>query len=547
MSLFTVVIGWERPLRFADPQRVLRATDATRTALALDEAEAALRDGAWIAGAIDYEGGAVIGLFDEPQIDEAPREARGFSVGGARSAVTVAAYDAAISEIRRSIYEGDVYQVNYTIPYDFRFDGDPYELYLALARRAEVPHAAYLCDGDRHIVSLSPELFLGFDGLRVKTKPMKGTALLDRISELDSEKNRAEHVMIVDLLRNDLHRVCSDVTVERLFEVECYPTFATMTSTIAGSLNHGRSLAELFAATFPCGSITGAPKRAAMARIAQLEPRARGAYCGTVGYLSPQRRGWWNVAIRTAQIDLATGSGRFDAGGGIVADSVAAEERNEVALKARFFLDATTSIEAIETFAGGDPQAREMHLRRMERTAAYLGAHFDLDRLIEAIAAIDRPGHLIRVQLREDGTPVVELRPLVIPGEPVRIALSPERVRSSDPLLRHKTTWRPAYDRAAAFAVRHDCFDALLRNERDEITEGARTTLFARIDGRLFTPASKAGLLPGILRARLLTDGVAEERILRAPDLRGAEEIFIGNSGRGMLRAHFVETVNDER
>ncbi len=540
MSEFLVAIGSEPGLRFERPHAVLRAPTAAEAGAAFDAADAALRDGHWVAGVLEYEGGVRLGIFDPPT--DHPDEARGcYALGRTHASIDRRSYDAAIASIARAIYDGDVYQVNYTVPFGFALDGDPYALYRDLAARARAPYAAYVRDGAEHIVSISPELFLRFDGRRVETKPMKGTTTLDRIEDLSSSKNRAEHVMIVDLLRNDLRRVCTDVRVDSLYDVETYPTFATMTSTISGALAPDVPLAALLRATFPCGSVTGAPKRAAMRQIALLEKRARGAYCGSLGYLSPERRGWWNVAIRTAQIDATTGSGRFDAGGGIVADSDAEGEAREVELKARFFLERSQPVDPLETFAGADAGARATHLARLRACATHFGRTFDDARLRAQIEAVDRPGVLIRVRVDEAGEAHVETRPLESSVEPVAICVAEERVRSADPMLGWKTTWRPAFDRAGAEAKARGCFDALLTNERGELTEGARTTLFARIDGRLVTPPLGAGLLPGILRARTLASGEAVERVLMPADLRAAEEIFVGNSARGMLRARLVE------
>jgi para-aminobenzoate synthetase/4-amino-4-deoxychorismate lyase len=539
VSQFEVAFGVDPARRFRHPHSVVRTTDADGAAVAFAAADAALRDGYWIAGVLEYEGGVTLGVFDPPA-EETEDEAPEASFAVASLGATFAHYRDAIGRIAKAIYEGDVYQVNYTVKYDLLFDGDPYALYRSLATRTRAPYAAYVRDGDRHVLSFSPELFLGFENGRIATKPMKGTAPLDRVRDLESPKNRAEHLMIVDLLRNDLHRICTDVRVDRIFEVERHPTFATMTSTISGAIAADVPLAKIFAATFPCGSVTGAPKRAAMRQIAALEGRARGAYCGSVGFLSPERRGWWNVAIRTAQLDTGRGTGRFDAGGGIVADSRADDELAEVMLKARFFTDICATVDPLETFAGGDPAARDAHLSRLDGALAHFGRDVDTPRLLEEIAEVDRDGALVRVRVDQAGAHV-ETRPLVTPAEPVALCISPERVRSDDPMLCWKTTWRPHYDRAAAYAATHDCFDALLANERGELTEGARTTLFARIDGALATPPLASGLLPGILRARMLASGEATERTLTPDDLRSASEIFVGNSARGMLRARLVE------
>ncbi|HKE35830.1 MAG TPA: chorismate-binding protein, partial [Candidatus Baltobacteraceae bacterium] len=457
------------------------------------------------------------------------------------------AYDAAIAFLRHAIYEGDVYQVNYTLPFVLSYDGSAFDLYAYYARRSGARYQCYVLDGNRAIASWSPELFLEFDGERLRTKPMKGTAPLDRIEELEAPKNRAEHVMIVDLLRNDLHRICDDVAVERFLEIERYPTYATMTSTIAGTPRANTSLAQIFAAAFPCGSITGAPKRAAMRFIAQTEAASRGAYCGTAGYLSPERKGWWNVAIRTAQLDVCMRSGRYDTGGGIVADSQADAEWEEILLKARF-LRPGSPFALLETFASdADDGTLELHLSRLAHSATAFGIPYRQASVASAVLSerSESKGQgdtgILRLRLRLDGTFEVRSEPADTPPEPVRVCFSSARLRSSDPFLRHKTSWRPAHEEAAAEARSRDCFDALLRNEAGEVTEGTRTNLFVERDGVLLTPAASCGVLPGVLRGRLLRVGRAREAVLTAGDVRSAKTVYVGNSARGLLRATLVE------
>jgi len=554
VSDFRVAFGWNPGRRFERPHAVLRAETPADAQSALERADDALREGYWIAGLLSYELGGVLagmparapsgllalGVFDEPTT-EAIVPSGEPRIGPLRPLVDRAAYDEAIGQIARAIYEGDVYQVNLTVPFVFSFDADVVALYAALAARSGAPYAAMLEDDSRCVLSFSPELFLEFDGDTIVTKPMKGTARPDRIEDLASPKNRAEHVMIVDLLRNDLHRICDDVRVESLFEVERYPTFATMTSTIAGRSRPGTTLADVVRATFPCGSVTGAPKRAAMSQIARVERLPREAYCGSLGFLSPERRGWWNVAIRTAQLDRDHGTGRYDAGGGIVSDSRADDEWDEIAIKTRFFADLAQPFDLRETFAGGDESARETHLVRLLRTAAAFGVPTDARVLRAKIAAADAPATLLRVRLSFDGSVDVLIEPLEPIDGPVRICISNVRVYSDDPMLAWKTSWRPAYDRAGAYARERSCFDALLVNERGQLTEGSRTNLFARIDGCLVTPPLADGVFPGILRERFLAQGVATERSLRPVDVRRAAEIYVGNSARGMLRAVLIE------
>ena len=536
------MIGTDPASVFERPLEVVRASGAGELGPVLERCEAALDAGSWIAGYAGYAGDAVFGIFGPPRATDLPDPPQ-VSHAPLLATVEREVYDAAVASLQHAIYDGDVYQVNYTVAFALAYAGDPYELYAYYARRSRARYQAYVRDGDRAIASWSPELFLEFDGRRIRTKPMKGTAALDAVEELEQPKNRAEHVMIVDLLRNDLHRVCDDVAVERFLEIERYPTYATMTSTIAGTPRPGTSLAEIFTAAFPCGSITGAPKRAAMRFIAETEVAPRGAYCGTIGFLSPQRTGWWNVAIRTAQLDVAAHAGRYDTGGGIVADSQASAEWSEILLKSRF-LRPSTPFAILETFAADAGEATlALHLARLSRSADAFGIPYRQASVASAVLSErseskDQGDNAIaRVRVSLDGTIGVRTEVANAPEEPVRVCFSEQRVRSDDPFLRHKTSWRPAHDAASAEALKRGCFDALLLNERGHVTEGARTTLFVERNGTLYTPALHCGLLPGILRGRFVETGKAREAVLTADDLRAAEAVYVGNSARGLLRA----------
>ncbi|HVA33706.1 MAG TPA: chorismate-binding protein [Candidatus Baltobacteraceae bacterium] len=539
MDELTLAFGTQPTLLFERPHAVLRAGGAAEMQVALDRAEAALARGHWIAGYVGYDWSGALGLYDAPTRIELPDPGAAPNHAPLLASISYDAYAAAVESLKRAIYEGEVYEVNYTLPFALALTGDPFELYAYYARRSGARYQAYVADRGRALLSWSPELFLDFDGDTLQAKPMKGTAPLHAADALRNEKNRAEHVMIVDLMRNDLQRVCRRVGVERLLDVERYPTYATMTSTIAGTRRHGVSLGEVFAAAFPCGSVTGAPKRAAMRFIAAHESHARDAYCGAIGFLSPKRKGWWNVSIRTAQVDVATGLGRYDAGGAIVADSQPADEWSEIALKSSFLHRDDASFALLETFAGNVGEATlAMHLQRLERSAAAFGIEYDRERLRRAIPS---GAELIRVRVRRDGSFTVNVEEVERPTAPVSVCVSDVRVCSDDPFLRHKTSWRPLHEAAAAHARARGCLDAILRNERGELTEGSRTTLFAEIDGRLWTPPLSAGLLPGILRERLVSEGRARERNLTLEDLHRSDAVYVGNSARGLLRATLDE------
>ncbi len=533
--------GW---LEFSQPREVLRATSASALETLLASAEAALADGFWIAGAIPYERmGAAIGVFDEP-VRRASFALAPFALSPLLRTVSRNAYASAIAQIQRAIYDGDVYQVNYTVPFGVALAGDALSCWLSVAQRTHARYQAFVEDGDRRILSWSPELFLAFNGSHLMTRPMKGTSPPDDTEPLYDVKNRAEHVMIVDLLRNDLHRVCDNVRVSALCTIERYPTFATMTSTIEGTARAGTTLDRIFEATFPCGSVTGAPKRAAMETIAALEGRARGAYCGTIGYLSPERRGWWNVAIRTAQFD--DGVGRFDAGGGIVSDSSADAEWQEVDVKRTFLVAVRQAqgdtVELWETLAGdAASDIIDAHIGRLSASAQRLDVALDVAELRRRLSKESRRGTLMRVRVALDGGIKLFSEPLGVHPPVVDLRLSQARVRSDDPWLQIKSSWRPAHRIAWKDAQRHGCFDALLQNERGDVTEGSRTNVFAQFGELLVTPPVESGLLPGILRAQLVEDKRALERVLSVADLRAADAIYVGNSARGLIRAQLQD------
>jgi para-aminobenzoate synthetase/4-amino-4-deoxychorismate lyase len=548
-----VVLGHKPALVFERPLRVWAPRTLSAAVAALEEAESALNAGLNVAGALSYELGAlmhgirarvpavpllILGAFGEPQRHELDSGGAPFAMTAPLARVERPAYAAAVRYLLSRIRDGEIYQANYTVPFDLGFAGDPFALYRFLAQRAQVPYAAYLEHASATVASLSPELFLQFYGDRIWTKPMKGTADPARAQELQHEKNRAEHVMIVDLLRNDLHRICSAVDVPKLFEVERYPTFATMTSTVRGTLREGTTFLQVLQAAFPCGSVTGAPKRAAMQHIAEVEGCARGFYTGSIGYLTPQRKGWWNVPIRTVQFERGATCARFDAGGGIVSDSTADGEWQEVRLKSRVLSDAHADFALLETFPAGSAHA-PAHVRRLMASSALFG--LDLDALAVSERLETPPGlrRLLRLRASRDRLRVL-YEPVAHTDEPVRICIARHRVQSDDPFLRHKTSWRPLHEAAWRDACERGCFDALLQNERGEITEGTRTNVFAQIDGCLYTPPLGCGVLPGVLRAQLLERGRATERILTERDLREAQTLYVGNSARGLLKADLI-------
>jgi len=518
-------------------------------------------------------------MLDAAQVDAwlAADEASGpAGIGAVRANVDEATFAQAIDRIRDYIAAGDTYQVNYT--YRLRFDafGDIRQLYARLRARQPVPYGALvsLPDG-RAVLSLSPELFVRHDAGRLLARPMKGTAPADlhddvvnavRAQQLAADpKNRAENLMIVDLLRNDLGRIArtGSVGVPALFEVKRYSSVLQMTSTVQAQLAPGTTLQDIFTALYPCGSITGAPKRRTMEIIRELEPAARGIYTGAIGWIDPPAGSGFgtpqharfgdfclSVPIRTLTLlpeQNGVRHGELGVGAGIVYDSDAGAEFAECRLKAGFLTGLPNDFEIFETIHATRADGcrhLERHLARLGASAAYFGHPFkpDLARaaVVEACAALpDDAPHRVRLALRPDGEIVVQTGALAPLQEPVAVLLADAPTRAHDVFLRHKTSIRSRYDAAWRAAESAGAFDTLFFNERGELTEGGRSNVFVKIGGRWYTPPLSSGVLPGVMRGVLLDDPAwgAIECPLTRESLARAQEIVVCNALRGPLRA----------
>lgn len=464
-------------------------------------------------------------------------------------------YNAAIAQVRDHIARGDTYQVNYTLRLRTAFDADPWNLFSHLVRAQPNSYAAYVDTGRFILCSASPELFLNRDGSTLTMKPMKGTAPRGRFLKEDreranwlhhSEKNRAENVMILDMARNDLGRIADvgSVHVSHLWETERYPTVWQMTSTVNATSD--ASFTEILRATFPCASITGAPKARTMQIISQLETAPRRAYTGTIGFLAPSRRAQFNVAIRTVIVDAETHTAEYGVGGGIVWDSEAGDEYAETRHKARVLTEPQPEFSLLESLKwtpGDGYWLLEYHLRRLRDSADYFDFAFDetyvLKQLEQGVAPLERIGYKVRILLSRDGTLTFSAASLQTQREPVTLALATTPVTSSDKFLFHKTTQRAVYD--AAMSQRGDADDVLLWNERGELTETCAANIVvqfgAGVTAELFTPPLECGLLNGTFRAALLDQHKIQERIIPWQDLTDARALFRINSIRGWQKA----------
>jgi para-aminobenzoate synthetase / 4-amino-4-deoxychorismate lyase len=457
-------------------------------------------------------------------------------------------YDRAIESIKNYIRCGDTYQVNFTIRLRSRFSGDPWHLFLAMVKAQSPGFAAWLDIGRYAICSASPELFFHLENDILTCKPMKGTVRRGRTLEEDnsfadwlhfSEKNRAENLMIVDMIRNDLGRVADvgSVRVPGMFEVERHPTLWQMTSTITAGCR--KSLVEILSALFPCASITGAPKVRTTRIITELEKAPRGLYTGSIGYLAPNRSAQFNVAIRTAVVDRLIEQSEYGSGGGIVWDSACKDEYAEALLKARVLTEQRPEFSLLETMRWTPEESYfllDRHLQRLSDSAAYFGFSADIEKIRSTLAAqsacYSEEAKRIRLIVAADGGFEIQAYPLGKDesDRPKRIMPAKDPVDSANIFLFHKTTHRSLYEGAL-----NDCpgsEDVLLWNEKGELTESSIANLVVEIDGALFTPPIDCGLLPGTFRAWLLDQGKIREKILKVEDLSRFSKIYLINSVR---------------
>ncbi|AEA59370.1 aminodeoxychorismate synthase component I [Burkholderia gladioli] len=505
--------------------------------------------------------------------DGAAAEPSPAGIARLRKSVTRAEFDAAIDAIHAALRAGDSYQVNYTYRLGFDAWGSPPALYRRLRARQAVRYGALVAlPGGRWILSCSPELFVEKQGTRLRTRPMKGTAPRSADPAADAHaaeflagdaKNRAENLMIVDLLRNDVSRVArtGSVRVPALFTVEPYASVWQMTSTVEAEARPEAGFAELLRALFPCGSITGAPKHSTMALIDVIESTPRGLYTGMLGWLDAAPAGACGdfclaVTIRTLTLEAPSvdgyRAGTMGVGAGIVLDSRAPDEYAECELKARFLTDADPGLQLFETlYATRAEGVRHLdcHLARLGGSAEALGFAFDAAAIEQQVRArvdgFDADGpHRLRAALSKDGSLELTSAPLAPLAAPViEVLLASEHgfapTASSDPLLAHKSTRRAEYDRAWREAEAAGAFDMLFVNERGELTEGGRSNVFVKLDGRWFTPPLASGLLPGVMRGALLADPAlgASERVLRPDELARADGLLICNALRGAIEA----------
>lgn len=557
-----------------DPALILQADSPEAVRRTLVDVEQLTRDrGLHAVGYVSYEAGAAFGLavhgrrdgdlplawfglYEPASVIQTgqPERTAEYTLGPLQPSIGREAFGDAVARIKAHLASGDSYQANFTFRMEGTFEGDTEALFADLAAAQQGRYSAYIDLGEHVIASASPELFFAFEGADVVARPMKGTAARGLTLDDDraagaalaaSAKNRAENVMVVDMVRNDIGRIAEtgSVRVTDLCQVERYPNVWQMTSTV-----RGRSLAPLadvFAALHPSASITGAPKVRTMELLRELESAPRGAYTGAIGHIPPDGMARFNVGIRTAVVDRHQGRVSFAVGSGIVWDSDAASEYSECLLKASILGRREPPFDLLETMLW-TPRVGfvllDRHLDRLMASAEYFGYQVDRHEVVAALeeaVALQTDTLRLRLLVGQDGVPRVERRLHQPQPSVMRVALAPSPVDADDRFLFHKTTRRDVYERAREAVPGVD--EVLLWNSSGEVTEATTMNAIVELDGARWTPPVSCGLLPGTWRAEMLAIGTVRERTIRVEDLSRATGLWLVNSVHGERRVELVE------
>ncbi|HPD58216.1 MAG TPA: chorismate-binding protein [Smithellaceae bacterium] len=556
---------------FTDPVDIIIAYQKDDLSKSFKIIDKYTRRGFYVAGYISYEAGYFFenvlrpylsltgepllwfGAYKNPRISATPfitESYDDFYSTSPEASISYNDYKNKIRTIKNLISIGQVYQINYTFKNYFTLYGDVVSFYKTLKDNQQVSYSALIGCRDKYIVSLSPELFFRISNNKIKVKPMKGTAPIIYPSRrlLHDGKDLSENVMIVDLLRNDLGRICAPVTVkvDKLYNVERYDTLSQMTSTISGELRPELNTFDIIRNIFPSGSVTGAPKVQSMKIISAMEKIPRGVYTGAIGYFAPKEKSVFNVAIRTIELRPA-GEGKYQGqmgvGGGIVHESRASKEYDECRLKAEFLKRSIPDLALIETMLCENGKIRylRMHLQRLRKSAKYFLVPCDISRIKNAlIKYANTLSGKVRVRLTLKACGRFKIANKVLPaasGGTRYLAISKYKTKSDNPFLYHKTTFRSLYDREHARYAARGYDDVIFCNENNQITEGAISNIFVQVKNRYYTPPVSCGLLNGIYRQIFMKKVRAKEKIIYCDDLKKADKIILTNSIRGAREA----------
>ena len=558
----------QAPLKFTNPNRIFTTDQIDQVIPLLEQLELEHKQGKYLAGYLSYEAAQAFepnyrtekqvempllwfASFDQPVELTIKKPKTTYTISRWQPTMTKQQYYDRIETIKAAIERGDTGQINFTTQLTNQFSGDSYRFYQQLLENQQASYSAYLNIGRFQILSASPELFFKVSQDKVTTRPMKGTIKRGRtLAEdqknktylLNSAKERAENLMIVDVLKDDLSKIANpgSVKVPEQLTVETYPTLHQMTSTVTAELKEDTQIIDWFTALFPCGSITGTPRLETMKLIDQLETQAREVYCGAIGYITPDREAIFNVPIRTVIIDREQGKARYGVGGGITAGSEAAKEYAEVETKASFLTKKRRSFSLLESLRLSNQQYPNLaaHLKRLGDSAAYFGFHYNQQMIRAQIESFGEnfsaKDYKVRLLLNPNGEVQLSAEELLLTDKSVKAYLADQPIDKSNPYLYHKTTIRDQYDEVE---IREsDNFSTLLWNVHGELTEFSIGNLVLKMNGHYLTPPIDAGLLPGVFRQGLLEQGKISEAILRKEDLKKAEEIWLINAVRGWVK-----------
>jgi len=571
-----------RSFLFSNPARIISCYNSREIKQSFSELKDFISKGYYAAGFISYEAGFSFeenlneikkdfgfpllwfGVYKKPiifthreKIDLLRHKKSRYIIKNLHPNISRRRYLNNIKRIKAFIRQGETYQVNYTFKYKFDFLGCLFSLYEDLKARQSVSYSAFLKTDRFSILSLSPELFFRKDNDRIKVRPMKGTIDRGKDPEDDrcneeilknSIKDRSENIMIVDLLRNDLGRISRSGTVKtkKLFEVERYETLLQMISIVRSVLKKDVTLYDLFKAIFPSGSVTGAPKISTMKIIDSLEDEPRHVYTGAIGFFAPDGEAVFNVAIRTVLIDSKTKRGEIGVGGGIVYDSDPHKEFDECKLKASFITQKRTAFKLIETILWQPKKGYFLlryHLDRLLLSTEYFDFRFDRALVVKELRGLKRlfkddSDYKIRVLLNRDSSVESSFSRVDKITKIMKVRFSDKKTLSGDIFLYHKTTNRDLYSEEHKRWKDKGYLDVIFTNEKNQVTEGAVSNIIIKKGRFYYTPPLECGILNGVFRRYLLKNKKfpLREKILYKKDLKNAQEIYMINSVRGMVK-----------
>ncbi|MDN4493525.1 aminodeoxychorismate synthase component I [Ureibacillus aquaedulcis] len=566
---FASSTGEVQPITFKNPIKTIVANTIEEIYPSFQLIQEAVEHGFYAAGYISYESAPAFdqafqvkqkgnmpllwfGIFSDP-IHESLDSQESYEHTKWTPNITREHYDSAIESIRTSIENGDTYQTNYTIRLNSQFSGDDIAFFNQLKRAQSSNYCAYINTGEFSVLSASPELFFHLKDRQITTRPMKGTIARGKTLKEDKEnaewlygsvKNRAENVMIVDLLRNDLSIIAEQgsVQVPKLFDIEHYPTVHQMTSTITAEVKHDTSYFDLFKALFPCGSITGAPKISTMEVISQLETSARDVYCGAIGYFTPNHEAIFNVPIRTVVINQRTGSATYGVGGGITWDSTASGEYEEILTKASLLEQEKPNFDLLESMllTNGKIYLLKEHLDRLEESSKFFNYSFNRKEITTSLLNYTKVYPIgdfkIRLLLAKSGQITLGSQPISNQAGSKIVKLADGPIQKKNVFYYHKTTHRDNYSQFQ----QADVFDVLLWNEKEEITEFTNGNIVLEINGVLYTPPIQCGLLAGTFREKLIKEEIIQEKVLFLTDLENSSKVWFINSVRKWIEVELI-------